>query len=108
MRLTRILLFLRITDEQNNISLTNLAIWLVLGKMALTPELAAFDIGALLIAYMNYAGKKIIQRRDPTVLVPENTGPIQSDISNLYSQLKDIRDKIGGLALAQGLKPKSK
>lgn len=104
-RLKRALYFLRITDEQNNVSLTNLAIWIVLVRMVYHPELMMLDIGALLIAYMTYSTKKILAcRKPPTAPESESLGAVKSDISHLFDQIKELRDKIGGISLAAGIK----
>ena len=56
----RVLSFLRVTDENNNLSLTNLAVILMLTKIMTTPALSMQDIAIAAVPLMNYAYKRKI------------------------------------------------
>jgi hypothetical protein len=58
----KLLAFLRITDENGQLSLTQLALWVVLIKLAIMPTTSLADLGALLVGLANYTGKKIISK----------------------------------------------
>ena len=55
------LLYLRINDSNNMISLTNIAMMLVIYKIAVTPAVSFQDITALAIGIMGYQVKRIVE-----------------------------------------------
>jgi hypothetical protein len=55
--LLRILRFLNIVDEQDRLSITNLAVYIALAKLALTPA-TPMDMGVLFTSLLNYAHKR--------------------------------------------------
>lgn len=57
----KVLKYLRINDEKGLISLTNIAMILVLYKLAVTPALNIQDLTALFVAVLGYQGKRIIE-----------------------------------------------
>ncbi len=62
-KINRILAFLRITDaNDNNISLTSLAIYISLFRLATTPQASYSDIGALVTTLGAHAYKKFINK----------------------------------------------
>lgn len=62
-KLVRVGQFLRLLDGQNNISISNLVVILMMGKILVTPALSMADIAAALAALLPYSLKKI-QGRD--------------------------------------------
>jgi hypothetical protein len=59
--LKKTLWFLRLTDEDGKISLTNIAVWITLGKLITTQNLVSpVDLGALLTSLAAYHGKKML------------------------------------------------
>ena len=54
--------FLRITDEQNNLSLTNIALYIGLYKLAFTQGESLNDAALAIGALCNYAFKKHIDK----------------------------------------------
>lgn len=61
--INKVLIYLRIHDEKNRLSLTNIAMLLVLYKLARTPSLDMQDLTALFIAVMGYQGKRFISTK---------------------------------------------
>ena len=59
--LDKVLKYFRINDEKGLISLTNIAMILVLYKLAVTPALNIQDLTALFVAVLGYQGKRIIE-----------------------------------------------
>lgn len=57
----KVLKYLRIHDERGWLSLTNIAMILILYKIAMTPAVSFQDITALAIAVMGYQGKRIVE-----------------------------------------------
>lgn len=59
----RVAEFLRVIDiHDGNVSLTNVALLIVLVKLAVAPEVTLVDAGALLVALLSYQGKKLIRK----------------------------------------------
>lgn len=60
------LYFLRLTDEKNVLSLTNIFIIIVLIKMAQSPTLNLEEVATVFIAFSNYIYKKHIGCKEKT------------------------------------------
>jgi len=89
----RALQFLRITDEQHNLSITNLAIIITLIVTLMRPELQAMDIGALIAALVAYQAKKFTGQAKP-----ENES---EDIKKIVS---DLQAKVVALQIGNQMK----
>ncbi len=89
----RALQFLRIVDEKNNLSITNLAIMITLGAMLMRPEIQAMDIGALVAALVAYQAKRFTG-----VAAPENEN---EDIKKIVA---DLQSKVVALQIGNQLK----
>ena len=59
----KVLKYVRINDEKGLVSLTNIAMILILYKLAVTPALNIQDITALFIAVMGYQGKRLLENK---------------------------------------------
>lgn len=59
--INKVLQYFRLNDEKGLVSLTNLAMILVLYKLAVTPALSVQDLTALFIAVIGYQGKRFIK-----------------------------------------------
>jgi hypothetical protein len=59
--LSKILKYLRINDEKGLLSLTNIAMILVLYKLAMTPATTFEDLATLGIAVLGYQSKRLIE-----------------------------------------------
>ena len=55
--------YARINDEKNMMSLTNLAMIIVMGKMIVTPATSWQDMTALAIAILGYQAKRVIEKK---------------------------------------------
>lgn len=58
-KLIRVGQFLRLLDGQNNLSISNLVVMLMMGKILVTPALSMADIAAAVTALLPYSLKKI-------------------------------------------------
>lgn len=101
--------FLRVIDEQRSmISLTNTAMWVIIGKLVIAPQFTVEELGAFFVALLAYSGKKLLnnkQQTEDTVLEKELT-TVKRDINILNDKLKDAVDKAGAAAMAAGLSGK--
>jgi len=89
--------FLRLLDENATLSLSNIAVIIVLIKLALTPSLDYAAIALLLGTLSAYNFKRWTQRskRVAEVLIPDN-------LKDIDSELIDIKSEIVRLKLASG------
>lgn len=95
--------FLRVLDEDNVISLTNLAVMLVIFKLAITPSLSMPEIGALLLGLFNYSYKRYVRAKEPKpeVIVKGH----RKELNDLKSATSDLRDKVGQISAALSIRP---
>ena len=59
--LNKVLIYLRINDEKGLVSLTNIAMILVIYKIAMTPAVSFQDITALALGIIGYQSKRVIE-----------------------------------------------
>ncbi len=59
-KLFKVLKFFRLVDENNQLSLTNIAVMVGISKIALTQATSMEDLGLFIIRLMGYAHKKHI------------------------------------------------
>lgn len=66
-KLLRVLIFFRLVDGfDNNLSITNLAMFASLYRLITVPQASYTDIGATLISFTNYGYKKYINSNNTT------------------------------------------
>ena len=94
-RFKEIMAFLRLVDEKQQLSLTNLSIYLILGKLLTMPQLALPEVGAFLTVLMSYNFKRYITQPD----APE-------DVAILKEQLAKLQTSVSAVQMANGLKPR--
>lgn len=93
--------FLRITDAHDGqLSLTNIALLVVLVKLMLAPALSIVEVGTLFIALASYQTKKIINK----VATKEEENPLKPEIDALQAKLDDIDGRVTSLSLNAGIK----
>lgn len=92
--------FLRIIDSDGQISLTNVALMIVLYKLGTAYSVSFTEIGALFIALANYAGKKVINNANQT----PTTDAFQVQIGEMQKKLEETTTQVSSLAILSGLK----
>ena len=71
--LTKILNKLNLLDAQNNLSITNIAVIVVLVKLVLTPQWTLNEAGMLLLTIANYSHKRyVINQAQGNINEPSN------------------------------------
>jgi hypothetical protein len=85
-KIARALQFLRITDEAGNLSLTNVGLIVMLGKIAVTPNLAIPDLAMFLATLVGYQVKKF------TAVSPTN-----EDTAALQEAIKSLETKVAAV-----------
>lgn len=96
--LKKALYFLRLTDEDGILSITNIGCIVVLTKVALNPSPSVVDMGTLLVTLSLYFGKAHLNRNK--VKVTEDT--VQR-ISDMEEKVKSIQGTASSLAAQMGL-----
>jgi hypothetical protein len=92
--------FLRLVDDQYVcLSLTNLAVFVVLIKTALNPQPSIVDMGSLLITLSLYYGKAHLKKQKEK-LTDEN----KTALDELKAKVQVISDKTAGLAVHVGMR----
>ena len=56
--------FLRLLDEQGNLSISNVAAMMMLFKIATTPALSMADISLAMVGLIPYMSKKFVNKKD--------------------------------------------
>lgn len=95
-KIKSILNFLNVLDSEGKLSITNLAVIIVLVKLVIAPTASITEAGALLVALANYAHKRFTNNNS----IPEPSN-INDEITN---QIRQLDDKISTVSLAAGLK----
>ena len=101
--ITRSLRFLNLLDKDNNLSISNIAVCIVLFKLAIAPSLSLIDAGTLLVTLMNYAHK----RHSVAKTVKQTNEFEQATINKLKefeSKLSDNESNVAAAMLKVGLK----
>lgn len=92
--------FFRLIDERSVcLSLTNIAVMVVVAKVATTPSPSFADLGALLGVLFAYYGKKHINKD-----LDQTTEDQKADMAELKTKVKEVGDRIGGVAAMVGIK----
>jgi len=98
-----LLIKLKILDDDQTVSLTSCALWLVLIKLAIVSTASLTEVGGLLIAMSAYQGKKLIkgkQNQDNDAAIEK----LSIDSTILTSQLHDLQGKVTALTLSGAIK----
>lgn len=89
--------FLRLVDA-DGISITNVACYVSLVKIAATPALSMADISILLIALLNYAHRRQLSSK------AEPEAPLTLDTIPFAADLEALKSKVGMLMMNSGVK----
>ena len=99
----RVLNFLNLLDSEGKLSITNIAVIIILIKLALSPSASITEAGTLLLVLANYALKrKAINDNKQPIEEPEDT--ITPQIVETTKRLEELQSQVSGLALSAGFK----
>lgn len=96
--LQKTLSFLRLTDENQVLSLTQIAFWVLIAKIALSPSPTLPEIAALLTVILNYSYKRYTLNKKETTSSEQD-----SKISALEEMVKELKDKVGKVSASLGM-----
>jgi hypothetical protein len=111
----RVLTFLNLVDSSGNLSITNVAVIVVITKIALLKSFSLTEASALLITMVNYAHKRFETNKQLSVpeVAPIDLNPVVESIEALKTQINSAtevavqaKEKVEVLGLAMGLKGK--
>jgi uncharacterized lipoprotein NlpE involved in copper resistance len=86
-KLIDLLRFLRLVDQDGTLSLTSVALVVVLGKLAMAPTFTLPEIGALLLALASYQSKKVINQRHVESELSEHIADLASKVKAVEGEL---------------------
>lgn len=94
--------FLRLIDENNQMSITNIAVLVVIYKVGTAQNVDLYDAGIILIALLNYSYKRYIKFKEVKEIKPSSS--VEDDIvEQVKEEIKGLKDKVGSLQVAVGL-----
>lgn len=93
-QLLRAFRFLRITDDQNNLSLTNLALVAVLGRLMTLPGLETMDLLTFVATLVGYQVKRVVSGTSPSPA---------TDTAELKAAMQVLETKISALQVGKVL-----
>lgn len=95
--------FIKLIDAHDGqLSMTSLALWVVLVKIALLQQASAMDLTAFALALISYQGKKIINQASAST----DTDPMAESLAVATADIESLKSKVTTLALSVGLKTK--
>lgn len=96
--------FFRVLDDDNVVSLTNVALMIVLAKLVMVPSVSVVEVGTLLLGLFNYSYKRYIKFREPK---PEElTKRHKSQLGEMEKVVTELRDKVGQISTVLSLRPR--
>lgn len=108
--MTKILTFLRIVDPHDGlISLTNVALLVVLVKIAFAASFSIVEAGALFVTLLSYQGKKLINKdaQEDTVKIEDavrSATDAMTVVGDLIKKVDDLTSKVTQQQISLGIK----
>lgn len=93
----KVLAWFRLVDE-DGLSITNLACYIALFKVATSQNASVADLGVLIIALLNYAHRRYTQSQLPDV------SPLTVDSATLAADLESVKSKVNALMVTAGVR----
>ena len=97
--LMRFLRFVRLTDEQDNISITNILIIAMAVKIMLLTTADEYTLAAFILTLLHYSYKRHVNSKKPIV-----NNNVDNTIDEIKKELADQKDVINSVALKAGWK----
>lgn len=98
----QILKFLNLLDHEGGLSITNLAVIVVLIKLAVAPAATLTEAGALLISLGNYMHKRSVNKDSATQ--PEEPDTITPQVEEMQTKLDEVTSQVSALSMQSGIK----
>jgi hypothetical protein len=91
----KIAAFLRLLDENAQLSLTNIAVMIILVKVALAPTLNFAEVATLLGVLSGYSFKRFVQRKTDKVQPLDIPAELRAKLSAMRSELDGVKLTLG-------------
>lgn len=105
-KLFTFLRFIRILDEhEHRLSMTNIALIVVVVKIAFVGNASVADLGALFTGLLAYSYKKTIPRQ--VVTTSQEITQVKATLDQLTTKIESVESKASQLAVAAGFKKMS-
>lgn len=94
--------FTRLIDENNQMSITNIAVLVIIYKVGTAHEVDIYDAGIILIALLNYSYKRYMKFKEVKEV---SSKKLEGDdlTSQVKDEIKGLKDKVSSLQVAVGL-----
>lgn len=99
-KLKQALSFLNVLDSEGKLSITNIAVIIVLVKLAIAPTVSITEAGTLLVALSNYAYKRFTNQKTD---IPE-ADPLRPEVDAISAKIEEMAGQVSSLALQNGMK----
>lgn len=105
--------FLRITDDEGKVSLTNLGVIIILAKVGISSECNMSEIVALMGVLLNYSWKKFIKSKEPVTpleIKDNRVDNVVSDVKGLEERISkdvnELKDRLSAVSIRLGISRK--
>lgn len=95
--------WLNLLDFEGKLSITNVAVYIALVKLATAPTVNTTEAGALLIALANYSYKKHLISKQESQSASEKED-ISKTIADVKAEVAQVKSTTSALALSVGIK----
>lgn len=95
-KFSKILKFLNLTDFRGNLSITNIAVIIMVTKLAFLQSFSLTEVSAFLIAMLSYSHKRYESAR------AENK--VNRTSTELFKKVEELQNKVSAIDLKTGLR----
>ena len=96
-----VLKFLNLVDRAGKLSITNMAVYVLIVKIAISPSIDWAVVAGLLVTLLNYGHKRIVQEKPAMAAeLPSDLQEAIDAVSKVANEAKDMAQKLN---LANGV-----
>lgn len=92
--------FFNLIDRAGKLSITNMAVYVLIVKLALSPDMDWAVVAGLLVTLLNYSAKKVIDKPTVAAELPSNLQEAIDAVKKTADEAKDMAQKLN---LANGV-----
>lgn len=104
---SKLLNFFNLLDSEGKLSITNAAVYIVLYKLAISPNPSLLDAGALLITFLNYMHKRQTISNttpEPEINVVDSIAAQKAELETLRTKMDEVTSKVAAVVLSSGMR----
>lgn len=124
--INKVVRFINITDHEGQLSITNLAVYICVAKVAISPTLAPEEIGALIAVLLNYSHKRretrkaielekdlekdneVVHLKDDIHLMKEDIAAINNNYASVAKASEEARKMMSEVHMAKAFTTRGK